>query len=111
MGPRDRRTGANIRLLRRAEQEVETQGDGDSCAWQMWGRLQSNHDYFVVHTRIFESKLHLPRATSVGVFCVNSLDRAKSFHTQVKGAGPLAALSLTPMHSLRHRLVRSRQYG
>ena len=24
-------------------------------------------------------------------------------------AGPLAALSLTPMHSLRHRLVRSRQ--
>ena len=26
-------------------------------------------------------------------------------------AGPLAALSLTPMHSLRHRLVRSRQYA
>ena len=25
--------------------------------------------------------------------------------------GPLAALSLTPMHSLRHRLVRSRQYA
>ena len=27
------------------------------------------------------------------------------------GAVPLAALSLTPMHSLRHRLVRSRQYA
>ena len=26
-------------------------------------------------------------------------------------AGTLAALSLTPMHSLRHRLVRSRQYA
>ena len=26
-------------------------------------------------------------------------------------AGPLAALSLTPIHSLRHRLVRSRQYA
>ena len=25
--------------------------------------------------------------------------------------GPLAALSLTPIHSLRHRLVRSRQYA
>ena len=25
--------------------------------------------------------------------------------------GTLAALSLTPMHSLRHRLVRSRQYA
>ena len=27
------------------------------------------------------------------------------------GAVPLAALSLTPMHSLRHRLVRSRKYA